>query len=394
MTMRKHCKKKNIMIAVAIACSLFMLGNVQMIYAADNGVSATVDTVEGSARVQSNSASEGAQSLQLTAANPVYFSSADNATISSTPSKATDNATSNTSSSSANVQNSALSSKDGFTLQPANTVLSTNTDLDPAHVFLTPTSNQQQAFQNVAEQSLPMTPDQIIFLKKRLQETQLAKSTSATFPPKPTVSTQTVNLSPGATPPVVRLQQGFVTSVVFVDNTGADWPIDSYDLGNSKAFNIQVASGSNAMMIQAIDMYTYGNLAVNLKGLSTPVMLTLVPGGQAVDYRLDLRIQDSGPNAQISNTNQIASPVSSELLSVLDGIPPADSQVLQVSDSQSQAWLLGDKMYLRTHLTVLSPGWDSVVTSPDGMKAYEMDKSPMVLVSKFGQPVQLTIEGL
>ena len=208
------------------------------------------------------------------------------------------------------------------------------------------------------------------------------------------MSTQTVNLAPGATPPVVRLQQGFVTSVVFVDNTGADWPIDSYDLGNSKAFNIQVASGSNTMMIQAIDMYTYGNLAVNLKGLSTPVMLTLVPGGQAVDYRLDLRIQDAGPNATMSNTNQIASPVSDELLSVLDGVPPADSQILQVSDSQSQAWLLGDKMYLRTHLTVLSPSWDSVVTSPDGMKAYEMQKSPMVLVSKFGQPVQLTIEGL
>ncbi|OGT67668.1 MAG: hypothetical protein A3H43_02600 [Gammaproteobacteria bacterium RIFCSPLOWO2_02_FULL_42_9] len=392
MKMNKADKKKNIIIVIAAICSLFALGGAQMLYAADNGVSTTVDAISGTTKTQSDhSQSNGdAQSLQLTAENPVDFSSTDSATQKS--STATDDASDDTETTETASQ--SPTSRNGLTLQPVNTLSSGSMDLDPEHVFATPNVNQKQAFQDVAEQSLPMTPDQIIYLKKRLQETQFAKAASATFPPKPTVSTPTVNLAPGATPPVVRLQQGFVTSVVFVDNTGADWPIDSYDLGNSKAFNIQVASGSNTMMIQAIDMYTYGNLAVNLKGLSTPVMLTLVPGGQAVDYRLDLRIQDAGPNATMSNTNQIASPVSDELLSVLDGVPPADSQILQVSDSQSQAWLLGDKMYLRTHLTVLSPSWDSVVTSPDGMKAYEMQKSPMVLVSKFGQPVQLTIEGL
>ncbi|MEK6731861.1 MAG: DotH/IcmK family type IV secretion protein [Pseudomonadota bacterium] len=392
MKMNKIGKKKNIIIAITVTCSLFVLGGVQILYAADNGASTTVDTISGTTKAQSEKSRSNSdtQSLQLTAANPVDFSSTDSTT--QTNSMATDDA--NVDTATTNTVSQSSKSNDSLTLQPANTVSSGSIDLDPGHVFATPSANQQQAFQNVAEQSLPMTPDQIIYLKKRLQETQRAKAASATFPPKPTVSTQTVNLAPGATPPVVRLQQGFVTSVVFVDNTGADWPIDSYDLGNSKAFNIQVASGSNTMMIQAIDMYTYGNLAVNLKGLSTPVMLTLVPGGQAVDYRLDLRIQNAGPNATMSNTNQIASPVSDELLSVLDGVPPADSQILQVSDSQSQAWLLGDKMYLRTHLTVLSPSWDSVVTSPDGMKAYEMQKSPMVLVSKFGQPVQLTIEGL
>ena len=50
-------------------------------------------------------------------------------------------------------------------------------------------------------------------------------------------------------------------------------------------------------MVQARSTYTYGNLAVKLAMLNTPVMLTLVPGQKVVDYRVDLRIQGLGPNA-------------------------------------------------------------------------------------------------
>lgn len=275
--------------------------------------------------------------------------------------------------------------------QAAETV-SGDQQYDPQHLFAKPDVNNQEAFNSLTSQSMPMTPDQIRRLKQMLAVTQMASASPVGTPPKPTLSTQMVSLAPGAVPPVIRLQQGFVTSIVFVDDTGADWPIDSYDLGNSQAFNVQWEANSNTMMIQAMSMYTYGNLAVKLKGLSTPVMLTLVPGQQIVDYRVDLRIQKTGPNANPIITIQQPGAANDLLLGVLDGVAPQGAKILNVSGGDCQAWSYQHKMYVRTRLNVLSPSWIGKMTSPDGTNAYVMEESPTLLVSKNGQPVELNIE--
>ena len=265
-------------------------------------------------------------------------------------------------------------------------------EYDPQHLFSKPNAYENQAFQAVTRQALPLTPDQILQLKNMLAITQHASAASGVIPPKPTLSTQMVSLSPGAIPPVIRLQQGFVTSVVFLDSTGADWPIESYDLGNDRAFNLQWTQGSNLLMIQAMSMYNYGNLAIKLQGLSAPVMLTLVPGQQVVDYRVDLHVDEQGPNAQPIYVDHSSGGIDSVLLNVLDGIAPDGGKALVVTGGKCRAWSMGDKMYLRTQLDVLSPGWLSVMSSPDGTKAYLMERSSTVLVSENGKPIALKLE--
>ena len=148
-------------------------------------------------------------------------------------------------------------------------------------------------------------------------------------------------------------------------------------------------------MIQAIKLYNYGNLAVRLKGLNTPVMLTLIPGQKAVDYRVDLRVQGVGPEAMALPTEEGLPPAANDiLLHVLEGVPPNGSQRLIVSGGDARAWLLNEQLYVRTNLTILSPGWISSMTSADGMHAYEMQKSPVLLVSWHGKIMQLKVEGL
>jgi intracellular multiplication protein IcmK len=224
---------------------------------------------------------------------------------------------------------------------------------------------------------------------------EYAKASSAGTPPKPTATSQFVNLSPGSTPPVIRLSQGFVSSLVFLDSTGAPWPISAYDLGDPEAFNIQWDKTGNTLMIQASKLYNYGNLAVRLRGLNTPVMLTLIPGQKAVDYRVDLRVQGYGPNAKSLPTEEGSPPAANDiLLHVLDGVPPEGSSRLVISGGDARAWLLNDKMFIRTGLTILSPGWIGSMTSADGTHAYEMQKSPVILVSWHGKVMQLKVEGL
>lgn len=266
-----------------------------------------------------------------------------------------------------------------------NTIL-TNSDKDTVDSL---------AFNGVTDQMFPLSPEQIIRLKQMYHTTEYAQASPAGTPPKPTATSQFVNLSPGSTPPVIRLSQGFVSSLVFLDSTGAPWPISAYDLGNPAAFNIQWDKTSNTLMIQATKLYTYGNLAVRLQKLNTPVMLTLIPGQKAVDYRVDLRIQGVGPNAVSMPMEEGLPPSANDLLlSVLDGVPPPGSSRLVISGGDARGWILNEKMYVRTNLTILSPGWIGSMTSADGMHAYEMQKSPVLLVSWHGKVMQLKVEGL
>lgn len=252
-----------------------------------------------------------------------------------------------------------------------------------------------KAFKDMTRSLYPLTPEQIVRLKQIYNTSEYAQASTAGTPPKPTATSQFVNLSPGSTPPVIRLSQGFVSSLVFLDSTGAPWPIAAYDLGDPGAFNIQWDKTSNTLMIQAMKLYNYGNLAVRLRGLNTPVMLTLIPGQKAVDYRVDLRVQGYGPNAKSMPMEEGIPPSASDLLlHVLDGVPPPGSKRLVVSGGDARAWLLSEKMYVRTNLTVLSPGWLASMTSADGMHAYEMQKSPVLLVSWHGKVMQLKVEGL
>ena len=254
---------------------------------------------------------------------------------------------------------------------------------------------EELAFDAVTQQLFPLNPEEIVKVKQIYHTNEFAEASPVGTPPKPTATSQFVNLSPGSTPPVIRLSQGFVSSLVFLDSTGAPWPISAYDLGDPSAFNIQWDKTSNTLMIQASKLYTYGNLAVRLRGLNTPVMLTLIPGQKAVDYRVDLRVQGYGPNAKSMPMEEGIPPAANDvLLHVLDGVPPDGSARLTVSGGDARAWLLNDRMFVRTSLTILSPGWIGSMTSADGTHAYEMQKSPVLLVSWHGKVMQLKVEGL
>ncbi len=252
----------------------------------------------------------------------------------------------------------------------------------------------QEAFSAMMQQNMPLTPQQVVKLKQMIDQSQRAAAMPANVPPKPVSSTLMINLAPGATPPAIRLAQGYVTSLVFVDSTGAPWPISAYDIGDPKTTTLQWDGKSNVLLIQATAPYGDSDLVVRLVGMPTPITLALVLGQRVVDYRTDIHVAGLGPNSKdLPSGNGLPNSANQLLLGVLDGIAPAGSRPLTVKGGDCMAWLLGDKMFLRTRLTVLSPGWSGRMVSPDGMYAYEIQKSASVLVSQYGNPIELKIEG-
>jgi intracellular multiplication protein IcmK len=254
---------------------------------------------------------------------------------------------------------------------------------------------RDEAFTETTNGLLPLTPDQIRTLHNLFSNTQRAVGEAPGIPPRPTSTSKIVNLSPGATPPLLRLSAGFVSSLVFLDATGAPWPIEAYDLGDPKSYNIQWDKKSNMLLVQAITESKSGNLAVMLRGLNTPIMITLLAGQRAVDYRVDLRVPGLGPNAAPAPMPESLPGASNPvLLDVLNGVAPVGARALKVIGRDCSIWLLNGKIYLRTRLTVLSPGWISTLSSADGMHAYEMQQTPVILASENGKMVKLIIQGL
>ncbi len=258
--------------------------------------------------------------------------------------------------------------------------------------------SRDQAFRAVANTAFPLTPQQIQILNNMLDATQRAQATPANMEaPQPTSTSLFVNLSPGATPPVIRLSRGFVSSLVFIDSTGAPWPIESYDIGNPSVFHLAWDKKSNTLMVQARATYTYGNLAVKLVNLDTPVMLTLVPGQKVVDYRVDLRVEGLGPHAKqgMMQGAGLPSQASQTLLNILEGVPPSGAKRLSVDENIAQVWLVGSNtMYVRSQFNLISPAWVSTMSSADGMNAYQLQTTPMLLLSRYGKVMQVKVEGL
>lgn len=251
-----------------------------------------------------------------------------------------------------------------------------------------------EAFNALMQKNMPLTPEQVIKLRQYIDMSQRAAAVAPTVPPKPVSTTLMINMAPGTTPPAIRLAQGYVSSLVFVDSSGSPWPVASYDVGDPKATSIQWDGKSNIMLVQAIAPYTDSNLVIRLIGLPTPITLELVSGQRVVDYRADIHISGIGPNTKDLPTGvNLPGSANQLLLNVLDGVAPPGSKVLSISGGECQGWLLNDKMYLRTRFTVLSPGWIGKMVSPDGMNAYEIQRSSSVLVSQYGEPIELKIEG-
>ncbi len=259
-----------------------------------------------------------------------------------------------------------------------------------------PTTLRDEAFKELLNKTFPMLPSQIHELHKQYDQTQLAIHSTPGAPPQPISSTVTVDLSPGAIPPILRLATGFVTSIVFVDSTGQPWPVADYSLGNPAGFNIKWDNKTNTLFIQSLKDHISGNMAVRLGDLDTPIMISLVTGQKDVDYRVDMQVPGTGPNAEapVLDNNSMSQGTSHALLAVLDGVPPSGSIELNVAKDYGRAWLYNGKLLFRTKLTVLSPAWSASVSSPDGTKVYELMNTPLILASQNGKTIKIELTGL
>jgi intracellular multiplication protein IcmK len=218
----------------------------------------------------------------------------------------------------------------------------------------------------------------------------------------PRISSLTVNLSPGASLPVLRTTTTQGSTVMFMDSTGAPWPLNAPPYNaNSDGFTVSYIPDSSVMTVQARRLYDRGSVTVYLKGLTAPVVIDINSGeassqtsSRIIDSRLDLRIPQRGPQAKKLPTGQSKIGLNNPTLQAfLDGIPPKEARQLKTRGDlpDTQVWQMGDDLYIRSRSEIRDE-FELTQSSGDGTWLYKLPLTPEVAFSHAGKTEYLTIE--
>lgn len=217
----------------------------------------------------------------------------------------------------------------------------------------------------------------------------------------PRISSLTVNLSPGASLPVLRTAPGQPGNITFTDSTGAPWKVAAPPFNaNPKGFFVAWVPDSNLLTVQALRQYDTGGITVYLAGLSVPVVISMNSGEpdnpsatRIVDSRLDLRIPRRGPSAHAlpSGESKIGL-YDDDLQAFLDGTPPADARRLTLTGGvpDTDVWQRGDDLYIRTR-SELRDEFERTLSSGDGTTLYRLPVTPYLTFSVDGKTQSLTL---
>ena len=255
-----------------------------------------------------------------------------------------------------------------------------------------------KSYKRASEGLLPLSPDQIRSFMRKLENTQDAAQAPSDGAPKGEVKIANLSLDPGAEPPQINLAPGYVTTVDIIDQTGEPWPI--LDVGVGGNFEVTpTQAGSHVVRIVPLTRLGTGNLSILVQGLSTPLIFRLQSGGPSFHMRYDARVPALGPKAKAEliarrQNMKVKGPglvAGDALMSMfLENAAPRGAKRMKVGgvDSRTMAWQMGERVYVRTPLTLLSPAWNASVSSADGMTVYEIGEAPVLLMSDNGAMIR------
>lgn len=277
-------------------------------------------------------------------------------------------------------------------------------DEQPQVVYPSPEQVNQDTVNDVERSQL--TPEQINRIKELNLERQRAASMPYVNPPVPVTRSLFVNLNAGVSPPVIRLARGQISSLVFSDMQGQPWNIDRASVncilfsvpqcqgGGGKGSDNQEVTKTNVLTIEPNTPTAYGNIAVVLKGLPTPVIFILASGQKEVDMRLDAKIAGNNPDSQAQVTVTAMPQIDDSLAQFLDGVPPSSATKLHVTGAdQIQAWKYNEHLYVRANADALYPAYTNSAKSTTGMTIYRFDEIySSVTFTSGGQAITAFIE--
>lgn len=263
-----------------------------------------------------------------------------------------------------------------------------------------PSSMALDKVQTAIDQSVPMTAEELTRLMRALYERQRAGTQNVTGSPpaKPVTSVETLDLSPGAVPPVIRLALGQGATLSFSDAAGRPWPIVDNLNFNGRAFDGQLL-GPHLYAV-TLKSREPANITIVLKDLPRPIVITALPAGEETDYLKEYTVPKflggQPPAAVASSSKEGALSFNSpELINYLYRTPPKAAKALNIVGLPGvMGWQTSaTKMVIRTSGQVVIPAFSRRHAATDGVAVYEVPLSPIVSITEGGALHRVSISG-
>lgn len=250
------------------------------------------------------------------------------------------------------------------------------------------------------DQTAPLTPAELTELMTKLHERQLAAGQNITGRPqaRPVTSSELLDLSPGGTPPVVRVAVGQGAVLSFSDSAGRPWPLVENLNFNSRAYTTKVL----APHLYAITLNTreVAHVTVVLKDLPRPIVITVLPAQDETDYLKEYtipRFVDGLPPPSVAASSREGALAfnSQDLISYLYRTPPAGARSLTINGLPGvTAWQSAPgRMVVRTAGQVVIPAWSRRHAANDGVAVFELPLSPIVSITEGGALHRVSVGG-
>lgn len=254
-------------------------------------------------------------------------------------------------------------------------------------------------FKMAQEMVSPLPPQE---LRQLVQENHQINQALAAPPVTvvPRISALSVNLSPGASVPLVRTAVNYPSSLSFIDSTGAPWKLGAAPISGNPDFTVYYIPNSPVVVVYAHKPDISGNVTVYLEGLAVPIMLNVTSGEPdteagtwTVDSRLDVRVPGRGPAAQPGAAPETRIGLHDRTLQAfLDGIPPEGARHLKTTGSvpDTTVWQLGDDLYIRSRAEIRDE-FEATLSSADGTHLWKLPVTPYLSFSVMGRTAALNV---
>lgn len=254
-------------------------------------------------------------------------------------------------------------------------------------------TKQDPDFKKAVDATYPLSPEQIEELGQ--VEDSIDRAVAARKPPAMSTTTLHATTRPGVAPPRVLLADDYVTSLSFLDSTGAPWPITRAIAGNSGMFMVEVPpTPGNVVILAPLRKYAASNLLVMLKGSSVPILVALENNRQSAYFNVNLVLDQPGPLALKEVVRPPADPIDDAYMrAILDGAGGVTAGIRQVritGSPDSTAFMAASKFYLRTPHTLIFPNNNTASLRSGGIRVYELPVTPLITVAdENGRPLDL-----
>ena len=227
---------------------------------------------------------------------------------------------------------------------------------------------------NALSKSQGLTPDMIREAKRISNEKQKAYDYNANE--EFNVSSRTLKVSLGISKQkeIIKLAEGYSTSISVVDSSGRPWDVENVEVGNKNKFKIERLDGPNGYLFSLTALGNVGRSNVifvlkeglSNKSVKVPIVFDVVTGQRTVDDNLVVRVQAVGPNGSIE-TAKLAEGADSKYIAWLDGVLPSGVKKLKSDDANLKAWVDDDgSIVVITRYEVYSPTSSVMLGSSDG----------------------------